>query len=77
MEIYNMIISGIIWVNRPSIGHVSLNPIPVPEFFPLFKPIPDPYPSGFGYTWPVCFGFRVYPSGLCFFAIHRLCMRIL
>ncbi|MFS7948113.1 hypothetical protein Hanom_Chr06g00556151 [Helianthus anomalus] len=62
MEIYNMILSGIIWVNGPGIGRVSLNPIPVPvpNFFSFLSPypahthcasgIPDPYLSGFGYT---------------------------
>ncbi|MFS7951165.1 hypothetical protein Hanom_Chr07g00591771 [Helianthus anomalus] len=53
MEIYNMILSGIIRVNGPRIGRVSLNPIPVPDFF--FKLVPGPYPLGFGYTRPVCF----------------------
>ncbi|MFS7949908.1 hypothetical protein Hanom_Chr06g00577161 [Helianthus anomalus] len=67
MEIYNMILSGIIRVNGPGIGLVSLNsiPVPVPEYFPFLSP----YPLGFGYTLPICFGFRVYPSGLGFFAI--------
>ncbi|KAJ0466366.1 hypothetical protein HanIR_Chr14g0671271 [Helianthus annuus] len=62
MEFYNMILSGIIRVNRPSIGWVLLNPIPVPvrDFFSFFSPyvahthwasgIPGPYVSGFGYT---------------------------
>ncbi|MFS7997308.1 hypothetical protein Hanom_Chr12g01140181 [Helianthus anomalus] len=71
MEIYNMILSGIIRINGPGIGRVSLNPIPVPEFFPFLSPIPGPYPSGFGYILLVCFRFRVYPSGLGFFAIPR------
>ncbi|MFS7956619.1 hypothetical protein Hanom_Chr11g01028551 [Helianthus anomalus] len=57
-----MILSSIIRVNVPDIGsgigRVSLNPIPIPDFS-LFKPIPGPYPSGFGYTQLVCFGFRV------------------
>ncbi|MFS7971036.1 hypothetical protein Hanom_Chr09g00828011 [Helianthus anomalus] len=66
-------LSGIIRVNGPGIGRVSLNPIsvsvPVPEYFYIFNPIPDPYSLGFGYTRPVFFGFRVYPSGLGFFTI--------
>ncbi|MFS7905929.1 hypothetical protein Hanom_Chr01g00053471 [Helianthus anomalus] len=62
MEIYNMILSGIIRVNGPGIGWVSLNPIPVPipDFFLFLSPypahthwasgIPGPYVSGFEYT---------------------------
>ncbi|MFS8003549.1 hypothetical protein Hanom_Chr13g01215261 [Helianthus anomalus] len=68
MEIYNMILSGIIRVNGSGIDQVSLNPIPLLDFS-LFKPIPGPYPSGIRYTLPICFGFRVYLSGLGFFAI--------
>ncbi|MFS7919807.1 hypothetical protein Hanom_Chr03g00216981 [Helianthus anomalus] len=71
MEIYNMILSGIIRVNGLGIRRVSLNLIP--DFFSVFKPVPGQYPLGFGYTRPVCFGFRVYPSGLGFFAIP-ICM---
>ncbi|MFS7938375.1 hypothetical protein Hanom_Chr05g00438931 [Helianthus anomalus] len=40
MEIYNMILSGIIRVNGPGIGRVSLNPIPVPDFFSFLSPYP-------------------------------------
>ncbi|KAF5778062.1 hypothetical protein HanRHA438_Chr12g0554131 [Helianthus annuus] len=74
MEIYNMIHSDIIRVNGPGIGWVSLNPIPVPipDFFSFFKLVPGPYPLGFGYTRPVCFGFWVYPSDLGFFAIPTI-----
>ncbi|MFS8034711.1 hypothetical protein Hanom_Chr17g01584441 [Helianthus anomalus] len=53
MEIYNMILSSIIRVNEPGIGRVSLNPISAPEFFHFLSP----YPSGFEYTRPVCFGY--------------------
>ncbi|MFS7952027.1 hypothetical protein Hanom_Chr07g00602121 [Helianthus anomalus] len=69
IEIYNMILSGIIRINGPGIGRVSLSHTRTRFFF--FKPIPGPYLLGFGYTRPVCFGFRVYPSGLSFFAIPR------
>ncbi|MFS7921256.1 hypothetical protein Hanom_Chr03g00234661 [Helianthus anomalus] len=69
MEIYNMIVSGIIRVNGPDIGQVSLNliPVPIPEFFLFLSPysahthwasgIPGPYVLGFGYTrrvWVFC-----------------------
>ncbi|KAJ0835704.1 hypothetical protein HanRHA438_Chr16g0758441 [Helianthus annuus] len=73
MEIYNMIFSGIIRVNGPGIGRVSLNPIPVPmpEFFPYLNPypththrasgIPCPYVSSFRFTRRV-WGFFAIPS---------------
>ncbi|MFS7964147.1 hypothetical protein Hanom_Chr08g00746791 [Helianthus anomalus] len=67
MEIYNMILSGIIRVNGSGIRRVSLNPISVPDLFSLLKPIPGPYPSGFGYSLHVCFGYT--RRAWAFFAI--------
>ncbi|MFS7965554.1 hypothetical protein Hanom_Chr09g00763621 [Helianthus anomalus] len=43
------------------------------RFFSFFKSVPGPYPLGFGYTRPICFGFWVYPSGLGFFTIPSRC----
>ncbi|MFS7983878.1 hypothetical protein Hanom_Chr11g00979821 [Helianthus anomalus] len=74
IEIYNMIFFGYYlgkWAGyRTGItkSHIRTR---TRFFFSFFKPVLDLYPLGFRYTRPVCFGFRVYPSGLSFFAIPR------